>query len=47
MRKRACIALSLMVGMPSGRIFPLLLGISTRLNGLALYPLNVKELMAL
>ena len=47
MRKRACIALSLMVGMPSGRIFPFFLGMYTRLSGFGLYPLNVKELMAL
>src|SRR5580658_1332248 len=37
-RYRACIALSFMVGMPSGRSFPLALGIKTLRKGRGLYP---------
>src|SRR6202008_2169393 len=37
-RYKACIALSRMVGMPSGRSFPLALGMKTLRSGRGLYP---------
>lgn len=39
-------ALSFIVGIPSGRSFPLAFGIYIRLNGLGLYPLRLRWNMA-
>ena len=42
-RYNACIALSLIVGMPSGLFLPFFFGISIRLSGEALQPLRLSD----